>query len=82
MPVPLTGQVKAEGWVRTRACPNRLEAGVSATYKPAARGKLYRHIRRPPNAKLYKGIYTEEGVPSCVGMEPMEYIGVGLEVDT
>ena len=33
------------------------------------------HIRRPSNASLYKGIYTTEGVPTCLGMVPMEYVG-------
>ena len=33
------------------------------------------HIRKP-NAKdgLYDGIYTENGVPTCMGMVPMQYI--------
>ena len=32
------------------------------------------HIRRKANAALYDGIYTEQGVPTCLGMVPMEYI--------
>ena len=32
------------------------------------------HIKRPSNAKLYGGIYTEKGVPTCVGRVPMEYV--------
>ena len=32
------------------------------------------HIKRPANAKLYDGIYTEKGVPTCVGRVPMEYV--------
>ena len=31
------------------------------------------HIRRPANAKLYDGIYTSKGVPTCLGGVPMEY---------
>ena len=31
------------------------------------------HIRRPTNADLYDGIYTKEGVPTCLGGIPMEY---------
>ena len=33
------------------------------------------HIRRPSNPGLHKGIYTDEGVPTCLGMVPMEYVG-------
>lgn len=34
------------------------------------------HIRRPSSEDpLYEGIYTKEGVPTCVGMVPMEYVG-------
>ena len=32
------------------------------------------HIRRRPNGALYDGIYTEQGVPTCVGQVPMRYI--------
>ena len=32
------------------------------------------HIPRPSNADLYKGIYTKDGVPTCLGMVPMEYV--------
>ena len=34
------------------------------------------HIRRASNSTgLYQGIYTEQGVPTCMGMVPMEYVG-------
>ncbi len=32
------------------------------------------HIRKPSNTDLYQGIYTKEGVPTCLGMVPMEYV--------
>ena len=32
------------------------------------------HIRRKANAALYDGIYTEQGVPTCLGKVPMEYV--------
>ena len=32
------------------------------------------HIRRRANAALYDGIYTEKGVPTCLGQVPMEYV--------
>ena len=32
------------------------------------------HIRRKANAALYDGIYTEQGVPTCLGQIPMEYV--------
>ena len=32
------------------------------------------HIRKPANAKLYHGIYTKEGIPTCLGRVPMEYV--------
>lgn len=32
------------------------------------------HIRKPSNTKYYDGLYTHQGVPVCMGMEPMEYI--------
>ena len=32
------------------------------------------HIRRKANAALYDGIYTENGVPTCLGQVPMEYV--------
>ena len=32
------------------------------------------HIRRKANAALYDGIYTEQGVPTCLGQVPMEYV--------
>ena len=34
------------------------------------------HIRKPSNAALYKGIYTPQGIPTCIGMVPMEYVGL------
>ncbi len=37
-------------------------------------GVLISPARRAPNAKLYEGIYTSEGVPTCLGMVPMEYV--------
>lgn len=33
------------------------------------------HIRKPSNTNLYQGIYTPDGVPTCLGMVPMEYRG-------
>ena len=34
------------------------------------------HIRRPTAQDgLYEGIYTEDAVPTCLGLEPMEYVG-------
>ncbi len=34
------------------------------------------HIRKPTRGgQLYGGIYTKEGVPTCLGMVPMEYAG-------
>ena len=34
------------------------------------------HIRKPTAAdKLYDGIYTAAAVPTCMGLEPMEYVG-------
>ena len=32
------------------------------------------HIREPSNTDLYQGIYTKDGVPTCIGMVPMAYI--------
>ena len=33
------------------------------------------HIRRPSNRTgLYQDIYTQDGVPTCLGMVPMEYV--------
>ena len=32
------------------------------------------HIRRKANAALYDGIYTVQGVPTCLGQVPMEYV--------
>ena len=31
-------------------------------------------LRRPSNAKLYDGIYTALGIPTCVGQVPMRYV--------
>ncbi len=31
--------------------------------------------RRQPRNALFEGVYTEEGVPTCLGMVPMEYVG-------
>ncbi len=33
------------------------------------------HIRKPSNTDLYQGIYTKDGVPTCIGMVPMDYVG-------
>ena len=33
------------------------------------------NIRRPSNAELYGGIYTRQGVPTCLGKVPMRYVG-------
>ena len=32
------------------------------------------HIKRKANAALYDGIYTEKGIPTCLGQVPMEYV--------
>jgi hypothetical protein len=32
------------------------------------------HIRKPSNTGLYQGIYTKEGIPTCLGQVPMEYV--------
>ena len=32
------------------------------------------HIRKPSNASWYDGVYTEDGVPTCIGQVPMSYI--------
>ena len=32
------------------------------------------HIRKSPQAKLYDGIYTKDGVPTCIGQVPMRYV--------
>ena len=32
------------------------------------------NIRRKPYGKLYGGIYTKKGVPTCVGRVPMKYV--------
>ena len=32
------------------------------------------HIRRKANAALHDGIYTAQGVPTCLGQVPMEYV--------
>ena len=37
-------------------------------------GVLICPARRPPNADLYEGVYTPEGVPTCLGMMEMEYV--------
>ena len=33
------------------------------------------HMRKPSHAKFHKGIYTEKGVPTCIGQVPMHYMG-------
>lgn len=35
------------------------------------------HKRRPPGGKLHDGIYTTNGVPTCLGQVEMEYITFG-----
>lgn len=32
------------------------------------------HIRKPSNARLYHGLYTHNGIPTCLGQVPMEYV--------
>ena len=32
------------------------------------------HIKRNANDRLYEGIYTEQGVPTCLGKVPMQYV--------
>ena len=32
------------------------------------------HIRRNAHGQLYDGIYTKQGVPTCIGQVPMQYI--------
>lgn len=32
------------------------------------------HIRAPSNSQFYDGVYTKDGVPVCLGMEPMKYV--------
>ena len=32
------------------------------------------HIKKPSNTDLYEGIYTKEGVPTCLGQVPMKYV--------
>lgn len=31
-------------------------------------------IRRTPGDQLWEGVYTKEGVPTCMGLVPMEYV--------
>ena len=31
-------------------------------------------MRKAPNSELYGGIYTDKGVPTCLGMVPMAYV--------
>ena len=33
------------------------------------------HIREPSNTEFYDGMYTKLGVPVCLGMVPMDYVG-------
>ena len=37
-------------------------------------GLLIAPARRPSKTDLYEGIYTEKGVPTCMGMVEMEYV--------
>ena len=37
-------------------------------------GVLVCPARRPSHADLYEGIYTSEGVPTCLGMVEMDYV--------
>ena len=37
------------------------------------------HIKRKANGALYDGIYTEQGVPTCIGRVPMRYIKSDLQ---
>ena len=38
------------------------------------------HIRRPSNKTgLYQDIYTQDGVPTCLGMVPMEYVATNQD---
>ncbi len=32
------------------------------------------HIRSQPKKALHEGIYTDEGVPTCMGLVPMDYV--------
>lgn len=32
------------------------------------------HIRRPSNTDWYDGVYTKEGVPTCIGQVPMSFV--------
>ena len=32
------------------------------------------HLRRPSNTRFHGGIYTERGVPTCLGLVPMAYV--------
>ena len=32
------------------------------------------HIRKPSRSDLYQGIYTKDGVPTCMGLIPMKYV--------
>ena len=32
------------------------------------------HIKKPSKTDLYEGIYTEDGVPTCIGQVPMRYV--------
>ena len=36
------------------------------------------HIREPSNKQFYDGIYTKEGIPTCLGGVPMEYVETDL----
>ena len=37
------------------------------------------HIRRAKNQELQDGLYTNEGVPTCIGKVPMEYVSTDPE---
>ena len=36
------------------------------------------HIRKPPNDGLFDGIYTKDGVPTCMGGREMDYVGTHI----
>ena len=37
-------------------------------------GVLVAPARKPPGESLHEGVYTVEGVPTCIGTKPMEYV--------
>ena len=76
LPKMLDGATKKLAWLNPQYVMADRGYDSQANHKAALElgAILISPTRRQPGSALFEGVYTEEGVPTCLGMEAMEYV--------